>query len=177
MATAKNTKSTQSTTTDVLALLTAQHADVDALFAKLEKMTGDKKGTIVLLADTLGAHATVEEKIFYPGVMSKQTNEMLQESVEEHLEVKRILADLLSDRLSPDQIDAKLSVLKENVTHHAHEEEEEKLFPIVRKAMSAEELGALGSECLAMFEALMPQHPSRNIPNETAKAAPLPPVA
>ena len=175
MATAKISPSKLAT--DVLALLTAQHQDVDALFAKLEKMTGDKKATILVLADTLGAHAAIEEKIFYPGVMSKQTNEMLQESVEEHLEIKRILADLLSDKLSADQVDAKLSVLKENVSHHAHEEEEEKLFPLLRKSMSGDELGALGSECLAMFEALMPQHPSKNIPNETARAAPLPPVA
>ncbi len=175
MATAKNTKSKPGT--DVLALLTAQHEEVDTLFEKLEKMTGDKKSTIIELADKLGAHATIEEKVFYPGVMSKETNEMLQESVEEHLEIKRLLADLLSDKLSAEQVDAKLSVLEENVSHHAHEEEEGKLFPLLRESMSDDELGALGSECLAMFEALMPQHPSQNIPNETDRAAPLPSVA
>ena len=69
---------------------------------------------------------------------------------------------------------AKLSVLKENVSHHAHEEEEDKLFPMLRKQMSADDLAALGNEVLAMFEQLMTQHPSMNVPNETAQAAPLP---
>ena len=45
--------------------------------------------------------------------------------------------------------------LKENVRHHAHDEEEDKLFPKVRRMFSADELAALGNEMLAMFEELM----------------------
>jgi hypothetical protein len=168
---------TTKTSTNVLDLLTAQHAEVDALFAKIEKGHGDRGALILQLADALAAHATIEEKIFYPGVMSKQTNDMLHESVEEHLEIKRLLADLVTQKLETDDLLAKVNVLKENVSHHAHEEEEQKLFPMLRKSMSADELAALGSECLAMFEAVLPTHPSRNLPKETAHAAPLPQVA
>ena len=163
--------------TDVLALLTSQHSEVDDLFDKIDHGHGDKHAHFMMLADKLAAHATCEEKIFYPAVMAKDTSDQLHESVEEHLEIKRILADLLTLKVDDATFDAKISVLKENVSHHAHEEEEQKLFPKLRKRLSADELAALGSEVLAMFEQLMPQHPSKNVPAETKQAAPLPHVA
>lgn len=175
MGTAK--KSTVTVTTNVLDLLASQHAEVDALFEKLEQGQGDRRVLFVELADKLAAHATVEEKIFYPGVMAEPTSELLHEAVEEHLEIKRVLADLITMKLDSDEFKAKLSVLKENVSHHAYEEEEAKLFPLLRGAMSEDELAALGSEVLAMFEELLPKHPYKNVPAETAKAAPLPPVS
>src|SRR6185437_6447415 len=160
--------------TDILEILTAQHREVDELIAKLEKKQGDRRASFQLLADKLAAHSKVEETIFYPAVISKQTSEQLHEAVEEHLEVKRVLADMLTMKLDDEQFDAKLSVLKENVSHHAHEEEEGKLFPKLRKALSADERAALGGEVLAKFEELMPMHPSRMVPGETKAAAPLP---
>jgi hemerythrin superfamily protein len=170
------TKSSTKKTTDVLELLSSQHAEVDQLLDKLERGAGDRRATFMELADKLAAHATVEEKIFYPAVMAKQTEELLHESVEEHLSIKRVLADMLTMKLDDDAFDAKLSVLKEHVSHHAHDEEEDKMFPLLRKIMSDDELAALGSECLAMFETLMQSHPSKNVPGETKVAAPLPPV-
>lgn len=75
--------------------------------------------------------------------------------------------------LGPDDehFDAKLKVLKENVRHHAHDEEEDKLFPQVKKMFSADELAGLGNEMLALFEELMEHEPRRNVPAETAEAA------
>jgi hypothetical protein len=175
MGTAKTSATT--ITINVLDLLTSQHAEVDALFEKLAQGQGDRSVLFVELADKLAGHATVEEKIFYPGVMAQPTNELLHEAVEEHLEIKRVLADLLTMKLDSDEFEAKLSVLKENVSHHAHEEEEAKLFPLLRRAMSADELAALGNEVLAMYEELLPKHPYKNVPSETAKAAALPLVS
>jgi iron-sulfur cluster repair protein YtfE (RIC family) len=165
-------------TVDVLDLLTSQHTEVDQLIEKIEKGTGDRGALFRELADKLAAHATVEEKIFYPGVMAKTTSDMLHESVEEHLAIKRVLADLLSldlsDQDDSDEFDAKLSVMKEELSHHAHEEEEQKLFPMVRRMMSADDLAGLGNEVLALFETLMQQEPRRNVPKETREAAHLP---
>jgi hypothetical protein len=159
---------------NVLEILTEQHAQVDELIEQLESGRGNRRATFVLLADSLAAHAAVEEKIFYPSVMSEQTEELLRESVEEHLAVKRVLADLLTEDLEDEEFSAKLSVLKETVSHHAHEEEEQKLFPILRKSMDAEELAGLGNELLAMFEELIGSNPRLQVPKQTAKAAPLP---
>jgi hypothetical protein len=164
---------------NALELLTEQHTEVEDLLGKIED-TEDLEDRMELfreMADKLAAHATIEEKIFYPAVMSKQTTDILHESVEEHLEIKRVLADMLTMKLDDDAFDAKLNVLKENVSHHAHEEEEQKLFVQLRRTLSPDELAGLGNECLALFEALMPKHPHVNVPRETAAAAPLPHVA
>ncbi|MBX3158150.1 MAG: hemerythrin domain-containing protein [Deltaproteobacteria bacterium] len=161
---------------DVLELLASQHSEVDGLIEKIEEGQGDRAALFSELADKLAAHATVEEKIFYPGVMSKHTTELLHESVEEHLGIKRVLADMLD--LDPDEdeeeFDAKLAFLKEQLTHHAHEEEEGKLFPLVRRELDDDELAALGNEVLALFETLIDQSPRLHVPEETAEAAPLP---
>ncbi len=161
-------------TTDVLEILTSQHKEVDLLIEQIESGSGNRRALFTQLADKLAAHATVEEKLFYPAVMAKQTEDQLKEAVEEHLAVKRLLADMLAMRADDDEFDAKLSVLKEQVTHHAHKEEEAKLFPKVKSMFNADERAALGNELLVMFEDLMRGHPSTPVPNETDAAAPLP---
>ena len=160
--------------TDVVDLLTAQHTEVDGLFERLESDAGNRRATLLELGDKLAAHAAVEEKIFYPAVMAKETHDLLHESVEEHLAIKRVLADLLTMKLDDDQFDAKISVLKESVSHHAHEEEEDKLFPILRKTMSEEDRAGIGNDLLAMFEELMKTAPRKRVPSEIRQAAPLP---
>jgi hemerythrin superfamily protein len=169
-------RTSRTTGIDVLELLTSQHREVDALIEQLEQRKGDMRAVFNELADKLAAHATVEERIFYPQTMSKETSELLHESVEEHLAIKRILADMLTMELSSEEFDAKLSVLKEGVSHHAHEEEEGKLFPKLRTLLDVDQRAALGNEVLALFEQLVPEHPARNVPSEIAEAAPLPPV-
>lgn len=164
----------KTTTTDVLELLATQHKEVDMLIAEIEKGDGERGELFTELANRLAAHATVEEKLFYPAVMAKETSELLHESVEEHLAIKRILADLITMKLDDDSFDAKLSVLKEQVSHHAHKEEEAKLFPRVRALMNADERAALGNEVLVMFEELLETEPYKGVPEETTAAAPLP---
>jgi hemerythrin superfamily protein len=134
---------------NALDLLTEQHEEVDALFAQLEAGGDNRQAAFVELADKLAAHATIEEKLFYPRVVSNQTSELLHQSVEEHLAIKRVLADLVTMDLDTDQFHAKLAVLKEEVTHHAH-------------------------ELLVMFEQLLASQPRLEVPNETTQAAPLP---
>jgi hemerythrin superfamily protein len=160
---------------DATQLLEEQHQEVDTLIARIEKAEGRVKGELFTqLADKVAAHSEIEEKLFYPAVMAKQTEELLLESVEEHLSVKRVLADMLT--LSPDDnhFDAKLSVLKEQLRHHAHDEEERELFPKVRKLMSKDELSALGGEMTALFEKLVEKEPRKAVPAQTRSAAPLP---
>lgn len=160
-------------TIDALELLTEQHAEVDELFEKIEKSDdADEKSTLFMqLADKLAAHSAIEEKIFYPSVLTDDTCDDLLEFTEEHLAAKRILADMLALDPEDSHWDAKLSVLKEEIRHHAHDEEEGKLFPLLRKKMSAEQLAGLGNELLAMFEELIGREPRMQIPSETTEAA------
>ena len=176
LASAMGTAKQRPSQFSALDLLTEQHATVDNLIKRLESdgtSTEAKRAAFIELADSLAAHATIEEKIFYPAVLMKKTEDMLLEATEEHLQIKRMLADMLELDVETDRFEAKLSVLKEELTHHAHEEEEGKLFPKLRKMMSSEELQALGGEMLAMFEKLMTQEPRKNVPKETRKPAAL----
>lgn len=163
------------TTTDVLEILAAQHAEVDELIEQIEKGEGGSKAALFTeLADKLAAHASVEETFFYPTIMAEGTEDLLKESVEEHLSVKRLLADMIAVGVDDESFDAKLTVLKEQVGHHAHKEEEAKLFPKLREMYSADERAALGNEFLVQFEELMLSHPYKNVPAETGAPARLP---
>jgi hemerythrin superfamily protein len=161
---------------NALKLLEEQHDEVDTLIEEIEKGRSMdlKTKRFAELADKLAAHAAIEEKIFYPAVMAKQTEDILLESVEEHLSVKRLLADMMKLDVTDDAFDAKLSVIKEQLQHHAHEEEEKELFPKVKKLLAKDELEALGDQMQAKFEELLQRSPRRQVPNETAEAAHLP---
>jgi hemerythrin superfamily protein len=162
-------------TTDALELLKMQHDEVEDLISEIEESDdGEEKMDLFReLADKIAAHSSIEEKLFYPSVMSDDTEEQLLESTEEHLAVKRVLADMLEMEASDDRFDAKLSVLKEEIRHHARDEEEKKLFPKVRRMFTKDELAGLGNELMAMFERLLEQEPRNEVPMQTREAAPL----
>jgi len=120
------------------------------------------------LARALGAHTKIEETLFYPAVFGEQTEETLRESVEEHLVAKRILADLLKMAPSDPQFMGKVSVLEEAVHHHVEEEENE-LFPLVRK-QGSEDLAVLGACLQKRYKELMKDDPARAVPKETRAA-------
>jgi len=155
-------------------LLETQHKEVKALFKKIEDAKGDEKSELFeRIADDLAVHATIEEKHFYPATKAARTGELLQEAVEEHLSVKRIIADLLEMNIDDSQFDAKITVLQEQVEHHVEEEEGE-LFPKVKKLLSEDELEDLGVVMEDMAEELKEGGaPRAAVPAETGEAAPL----
>jgi hemerythrin superfamily protein len=165
----------ESETTNALELLRSQHEEVDEMISDIEDSDDpDEKAELFeKLADALAAHSQIEEKLFYPAMVSKQTRELLVEFTEEHLAVKRLLVDMMELDVEDEHFNAKLSVLKESVRHHAHDEEEGKLFPELEKLASEDELAALGGEMLAMYEQLLEEHPRHQVPEEIQAAAPL----
>lgn len=162
---------------DAIKLLKSQHDEVEALFEEYEKAEadGEKLEIFKKIADNLAAHATIEEKVFYPaayGEGEEDLEDLLREAVEEHLGIKRIIADLVEMQPSDENFDAKVKVLKEQVEHHVEEEEGE-LFPKAKKELDAADLEVMGAEMEEMFEALVPGEPRMDVPAETDEAAPL----
>jgi hemerythrin superfamily protein len=155
-------------------LLKKQHEEVQQLFQEFEQAEDEegKRLAFEQIADALAAHATIEEKLFYPAVYMGDLKDDLQEAVEEHLSVKRVIADLLEMNVEEEEFDAKMIVLKEQVEHHVEEEESE-LFPKVRRNFEPQELEALGAEMEAMFNELKEQEPREETPNQVERAAPL----
>jgi hypothetical protein len=162
---------------DAIKLLKTQHDEVEALFMKFEKTekAEEKLEIFKQVADNLAAHATIEEKVFYPaayGEGEEDLEDLLREAVEEHLGMKRVIADLLEMKPSDENFDAKMNVLKELVEHHVEEEESE-LFADAKKAIPSEELEVMGAEMEEMFKALIAGEPRMDVPAETDEAAPL----
>jgi hemerythrin superfamily protein len=158
---------------DAIEMLISQHKEVDGLFEQIEaaKTEDEKADLFAQLADKLAVHATIEEKHFYPAVKAKRTEDILLESLEEHLGIKRVLADLLATEASDDTFDAKIKVLKEQVEHHV-EEEQTDLFPKVKKLLDSETLMAIAQEMTATQEELIEAGEPRNaVPGETAHPA------
>jgi hemerythrin superfamily protein len=160
---------------DAVELLTMQHRAVEQMFDEIEQQ---KPGSAAYrrlfgdLADALAVHATIEEKIFYPSVKRSETEDLLEESVEEHLEVKRILATLMETPQDGD-VSAEIEELAGLTEEHVIEEEQE-LFPKVRKLMSSGELRELAMRMTELESELRREgEPRAHIPEETEEAAPI----
>jgi hemerythrin superfamily protein len=159
---------------DAIDLLESQHRQVETLLSELKsaKSTTSKHLVFEELADHLAAHVLIEEHLFYPAIKAKRTQDILLESLEEHLAIKRVLSDLMRTSFDDETFAAKLEVLSEQVLHH-HEEEEKELFPKVKKLLDEKELVALGKKMNAAFERLLTGHPRDTVPGETDHAASL----
>ncbi len=162
---------------NAIELLKKQHREVEDLFEEFESAGDGARKTRERLcqeiSDQLAIHAEIEEKLFYPESRQEDTEEILRESVEEHLAMKRTLADLIDADVDDEQFDARMKVLKELVEHHV-EEEEQDLFPRVRKTCSKEELEDLGARMEAMAgEIESAGEPSKDIRDQTDRPAPI----
>jgi hemerythrin superfamily protein len=146
---------------DALALLRADHNRVRGLFARFDKAKdADRDKEMVTLAqdiiDELGVHTTIEEEIFYPAVhsLSDALADTVEEGIQEHHVVKVLIDEVGHDvKAGSAEWTAKMTVLIENVSHHAEEEEKE-MFPKVRSATDAAWLTDMAEKLEAKKRAL-----------------------
>jgi hemerythrin superfamily protein len=156
-------------------LLESQHREVEDLFAKIDKAGNAerKEQAFVQLADSLAIHSAIEEHHFYPAVKESETEELLIESVEEHLEIKRKLSALLEIDVADETFDAKLEALRDDVERHV-EEEEEDLFPKVMTLFDEDQLESIGQAMSAEQAELEEKgNPRDAVPSETENPAPI----
>lgn len=128
---------------DAVTLLIADHNRVRGLFARFRdaeeaKDTGTMTSLAAEIATELEVHTTVEEEVFYPWVKAnaEKVTDIVDEGLQEHHVVKVLLEEIASLEPSTPEWVAKVSVVIENVEHHAEEEEKE-MFPGVRGATDA----------------------------------------
>lgn len=135
-----------------LDLLIADHNRVRGLFAQFRQAhEADDRPAMVEVAakilEDLEVHTTIEEEIFYPSIRdtSEEIGEMVDEGVQEHHVVKVLMEELGDVDVTSDEWAAKVTVLIENVEHHA-EEEEQDMFPPLRSRLAADRLEALADQ-------------------------------
>jgi hemerythrin-like domain-containing protein len=157
-------------------LLEQQHQEVKDLFEQIEEAgePDEKRELVQELADNFAAHGAIEEQIFYPAAYAESTREQLEEAVKEHLSAKRVLADILETSPGDSNFDAQIKALQEQIEHHVEEEEGE-LFPKVRALFDSASLEEMGTQMEELFDQLMAESPSEDIPAQTQRPAPIKP--
>jgi hemerythrin superfamily protein len=163
---------------DAIALLQHDHEEVERLFRQFEKLTErahkSREKIVKSVIRELAIHAAIEEMLFYPAVRTaalkatartlKEAADTVLESLEEHHVVKWTLSEL--EKMSPEdeRYEAKFTVLMESVRHHVEEEQEE-LFPKVRRLLDARLLDQLG-ERMEKAKKLAPTRPHPRAPDQ-----------
>ncbi|HWQ32681.1 MAG TPA: hemerythrin domain-containing protein [Blastocatellia bacterium] len=133
---------------DALELLRKDHRKVSDLFSQAEAAEDDKRQEQLFeqIRTELETHTYIEEKILYPTLQQhEELKEMVLEALEEHKQVKTLIREMERLTDGSERFSAKLKVMSENVEHHVEEEENE-MFPKVRKLFSADELAQMGQE-------------------------------
>jgi len=156
-------------TQDALALLKEDHRKVEKLFKDYESAKGEgrKEKLARQISLELTIHTMIEEEIFYPACKGKIDEDMLKEAYVEHDAAKLLMAEIeAGNGESDDFFDAKVQVLGEQIDHHVKEEEDE-LFPEVRKADI--DTKALGEQLASRKQELMKEYKADGVPEPELK--------
>jgi hemerythrin superfamily protein len=128
---------------DALELLKQDHQKVKQLFeqCQIAKDKKQQKQIFKEIKTELETHTRLEETIFYPAIEEyEELKDMVLESLEEHKQVKTVLREMSRRSPSSERFKPKFKVLKDDVEHHAEEEEEGKMFPKIRRLIDSAEL-------------------------------------
>ena len=152
----------RATSQDAVALLKADHREVDGLLEQFEKARSDRKESIARrICTALTVHARIEEELLYPAArnaLDPDDMDIVDEADVEHASIKQLVADVESSSPSDALYDAKVKVIGEYVKHHVKEEERE-LFPKLRRTEL--DLKALGTQLAERKQALMQEMQGR----------------
>jgi len=127
MAKAKRKESSGGRAQDAIALLKADHRQVEEWFEQFEKARdGNRKQTLATqICQALRVHTTIEEEIFYPAFLEATDETDLHHEAEvEHNGAKQLIAEIEESSPDDDYFDAKVTVLSEMIKHHVKEEEQ-----------------------------------------------------
>ncbi len=112
---------------DAVALLKADHRQVEAWFGEFEKTRSDakKQKLATQICSALKVHTQIEEEIFYPAFLeASEDKDIHHEAVVEHDGAKKLIAEIEGSGPADDYFDSKVHVLSEMIKHHVKEEEQ-----------------------------------------------------
>jgi hypothetical protein len=110
---------------DPVAMLTADHRQVEQLFDKFEKTKDDTEKMQLAreVCTKLIVHTLLEEELFYPACEKHMDGRLLEEAQVEHDGTKTLINEVMRGRPGDNYFDAKVKVLSEMIKHHVQEEE------------------------------------------------------
>ena len=157
--------------TDAIALLKADHRQVEDLFAQFDKARDQARQhkLATQICNELKVHTMLEEEIFYPALKGKIEDDLLNEAYVEHDGAKILINDILAG--SPDEFyEAKVKVLSEEIEHHVKEEEERVEGMFTQARGTDVDLVALRDTMLARKAELMPLAEANDLPEAETRA-------
>jgi hypothetical protein len=141
---------------DVIELLTQGHEKVQELLqslgSSLRQPTARRAALLAAIHDGLVAHVDVAGDVLYPSVFQTAPSDAARKCVVAAEAQQRLMRSLLVGLMGMDPDDPKadeaLATLRQSVMRHvAHEEEQ--LFPLAKRQLSAADLDELGVRALA----------------------------
>jgi len=153
-------------TPDAVALLKADHRNVEELFEKYEKASGaGRKQTLAeQICMELSVHAKIEEEIFYPACEGKVEEDLLKEAYVEHDGAKLLIAEIEAGEPSDEFYDAKVKVLSEQIEHHVKEEEQRLTGMFAQARKAGLDMDALGEQLAARKAELIATYKKSGLP-------------
>lgn len=136
-------------TVDALDFIQLQHDAVRQLFTDFENAVESQAWAIAdEITSNLNVHTTIEEVDFYPKMQQlgdKEISALIDDGIKEHGAVKDLIHRLENISADDETFEELVMLIKENVEHHMQEEENE-LFPKVRKLCDESFLHELGAD-------------------------------
>jgi len=124
---ARSKRAARTVPKDAIALLKADHRQVEEWFEQFEtSRSDDKKADLARrICAALRVHTTIEEEIFYPAFLEAVGDKDIHHEAEvEHAGAKSLIAQIEKSGPQDDYFDAKVKVLSEMIKHHVKEEEQ-----------------------------------------------------
>lgn len=154
-------------TNDAVGVLKADHREIERLFRRFEETGSDaeRKRLVDRMIRELSIHAALEEQHVYPVLRRRLDGQepRVLVALEEHHVTKVALSELQALGPGDERFAAKVHVLVESVRRHVAEEERD-LLPAMRRALTPEELQAIG-ETLRQARAAAPTRPHPTAPD------------
>lgn len=163
---------------DVVALLTNQHEEIKALFARvLDAPADQRRGIFEDLVRLLAVHETAEEELVHPLARSKVRGgeSVVDARLAEEKAAKQHLSEIYDMGVDSPQFTGRIEALRDAVLAHAEHEEHEE-FQQLRRAVDEERLLKL-ADAVRMAEKTAPTRPHPGAQSATANVALGPPLA
>ena len=152
--------------TDAIALLKADHREVEGLFKKFQNASGQERKWLLAqqICNELKIHSMIEEEIFYPTFEGQIDDDLYHEAYVEHDGAKVLINDIMASGGEGEFFEAKVTVLCEEVQHHVQEEEKPGEGFFAQARATGIDMVELRDRMMARKEELMAQAESEGLP-------------
>lgn len=153
---------------DAIAELMTDHREVEEMFARIKAIPGggqELRDVVDEVTIELVRHSIAEEEYLYPAVRKhiEGGGEIVDREIADHGRVEELLKDLEKTDTDDPRTGPLLQRLMQEVTAHV-QDEEENLFPMLRRGCTADALNDLGDK-IRRAKSMAPTRPHPSLPS------------